>query len=89
VSEAPSSRGGIVQGYLPDVNTYAVRVFSREDATLGGAEYRSATPPSPGDEIDVRMLHGHPQAYGAVPLANVRVVSVDDHRGVIEAHLIA
>lgn len=72
---------------MPDENTYAVRVFSREDATLGGAEYRTSSPPRPGDEIDVRMLHGQ-QAYGAVPLANVRVVSVDEERLVIEAHLI-
>ena len=72
---------------MADENTYAVRVFSREDATLGGAEYRSATPPSPGDEIDVRMLHGNPSTYGATPRASVRVISVDENRRVIEAHL--
>ena len=73
---------------MPDENTYAVRVFSREDAALGGAEYRTALPPSPGDEIDVRMLHGT-QLYGAVPLANVRVIAVDQERQVIDAHHIA
>lgn len=73
---------------MPDESTYAVRVFSREDATLGGAEYRSATPPQPGDEIDVCMRHGT-QLYGAVALANVRVVSVDEERQLIDAHLIA
>jgi hypothetical protein len=74
---------------LPDENTYAVRVFSREHATLGGAEYQATTPPTPGDEIGVRILHGDSNAYGtAATTATVRVISVDPDRQVIEAHLI-
>ena len=68
--------------------SYAVRVFSPGDFSLGGADYRSATPPKPGDEIDVQMLHGNPDTWGVTPFANVRVVSVDEERRVIEAHVI-
>lgn len=71
---------------LSDESTYAVRVFSRGDYGLGGAEYESATPPAPGDEIDVRWLHGDSTTYGQTPRGKVRVVSVDHHRLVIEAH---
>jgi hypothetical protein len=72
-----------------DENTYAVRVFSRGDSSLGGAEYQTTTPPEPGDEIDVRWLHGNLNAYGQTPREKVRVISVDHERLVIEAHLIA
>ena len=71
---------------MSDENTYAVRVFSRGDYRLGGAEYQSAASPTPGDEIDVRWLHGNPNTYGQTPRGKVRVVSVDDERRVIEAH---
>jgi hypothetical protein len=71
---------------LSDENTYAVRVFSRGDYGLSGAEYESATPPTPGDEIDVRWLHGTPDSFGQTPRGKVRVVSVDHERLVIEAH---
>ena len=71
---------------MSDENTYAVRVFSRGDHSLGGAEYDTVTPPAPGDEIDVRWLHGDSTTYGQTPRGKVRVVSVDHHRLVIEAH---
>ena len=71
---------------MSDENTYAVRVFSRGDYALGGAEYQTATAPRPGDEIDVRWLYGTPNTYGQTRRGKVRVVSVDQERMVIEAH---
>lgn len=76
-------------GWSEAEQTYSVRVFSPGDFSLGGAEYRSATPPKPGDEIDVRMLHGNTDTWGAMPLANVRVISVDKEELVIKAHMIS
>jgi hypothetical protein len=73
---------------LPEENAYAVRVFSRGDYSLGGAEYHSAAPPIPGDDIDVHWLHGGPTTYGQPPSGKVRVVSVDEERRVIEGHLL-
>jgi hypothetical protein len=73
---------------LPEENTYAVRVFSRGDSSLGGAEYHSVAPPMPGDDIDVHWLHGGPSAYGQMSARKVRVVSVDQDRRVIDAHLL-
>jgi hypothetical protein len=73
--------GGVDEEYI-----YDVRVFSRGDYGLSGAEYETATPPAPGDEIDVRWLHGNPTAYGRTPRGKVRVVSVDHERRMIEAH---
>jgi hypothetical protein len=64
-------------------------VFSRENATLGGAEYHATAPPQPGDEIGVRFVHGTRDAYGATSsMAIVRVISVDPDNQIIEAHLI-
>jgi hypothetical protein len=71
---------------LPDEDTYAVRVFSRGDFGLGGAVYRCTTPPNPGDEVDVRRLHGVPDAYRRTKPGKVRVVGVGEERRVIEAH---
>ena len=74
---------------MPEENTYAVRVFSREHATLGGPEYRAATPPVPGDEIAVRVVNGDRYAYGATTTtATVKVIVVDSDRKPIDAHLI-
>ena len=86
---APSGAAVRCEAHLPDENTYAVRVFSREHAALGGAECHAATPPVPGDEIEVRMIHGNVNGYGAMSAtANVRVISVDPDRQVIDAHLV-
>lgn len=73
---------------MPDEDTYAVRVFSRGDYSLTGAEYRSATPPKPGDEIDVRWHHGDTNTYGQTRRGKIRIVSIDEERRVIEAHLL-
>lgn len=71
---------------MSDESTYAVRVFSRGDHSLGGAEYQTVTPPEPGDEIDVHWLHGNATTFGQTLRGKVKVVSVDQARLVIEAH---